>query len=249
VHLDEMQGRVRVYPNTDEGLPMSPEQQREWVNNMIAMAEDNPIAQAWFDIPSNQKLASTISGLPGSVIPKSAQQSKTQQDINKLLQIQGPPPPMMGPNGQPVIDDDGMPRVNPTIAPNKWVEDYVTLRNTVMQFCAENSDVKDKNPNGWANLVAFYRLALEYETAVESATASMKAKVQAAGVPAPPPGPQANPQVQRIEAEALTQAMINVDRLTQLAAMPPLPQGSSIVGQVQAAKESLDAVLKMFKQE
>lgn len=40
----------------DEGLPMSPEQKREWANNMLAMADKNPIAQAWFDVPSNQEL-------------------------------------------------------------------------------------------------------------------------------------------------------------------------------------------------
>jgi hypothetical protein len=248
VHIDEMQGRVRVYPNTDEGLPMSPEQKREWVNNMLAMADKNPVAQAWFDVPSNQELASTISGLPDSVTPGEAQRSKTLQDINKLLSIQGPPPPMLGPNGQPVLDDDGTPRVSPTIAPNKWVEDYITLRNTIVQFCAENSDSKDKNPNGWANLIAFYRLACEYEASVEQYKATLKAKVQAAGVPPPPPGPEANPAIQQIEAEAIKQAMGAVDGLSKLGALPPLPQGSSIQGQVAAYKELVDSVEKMMKQ-
>lgn len=35
---------------------MSPEQKREWINNMIKMAKENPIAQAWFDVPGNQEL-------------------------------------------------------------------------------------------------------------------------------------------------------------------------------------------------
>lgn len=243
VHLDEMQGRVRVYPNTDEGLPMSPEQKRQWVQNMIELAKDNPVAQAWFDVPSNQVLASQINGLPESETPGAAQQSKTQQDINKLLTAQAVP--MMGPNGQPVLDDDGTPRLQPSIAPEKWVEQYPVALSTIEEFCANNCDTKDKNPTGWANLIAYYRLGMQYQSEVQGAKNQLQSKAAAQGAP---PSPDSNPAIQQLEAEGIKQAMINIDRLTQLGALPPLPQGTTITGQVAAAKESVDAVEKMLKQ-
>lgn len=247
VHLDEMQGRVRVYPNIDEGLPMSPEQKRQWCENIMNWAEkNNPAAIAWLDEVTNQELLNDYWGLPGSVTPGHAQMSKTSQDISKLLKSK--PIPMFGPDGQPVLDDDGTQRMQPSIAPDKWTEDYTVLRATIEEFCRTNADTKDANPIGWQNVIAFYRMACEYEATTNAYKATLKAKVAAAGVPPPPPGPEANPNVQQIEAEAIKQAMINIDRLTQLAALPPLPQGSTITGQVSAASESVNAVEKMLKQ-
>jgi hypothetical protein len=244
VHLDEMQGRVRVSPNTDEGLPMSPEQKRAWCEEMMKMAqEENSAALAWLDETTNQELLADYWGLPGSVIPGAAQRSKTLQDINKLLQARAVP--MQGPQG-PVLDDDGTPKMQPSFAPEKWVEDYAVLKKTVMEFCAENCDVKAQNPTGWQNLIAFFRLACQYEMEVEMDQQKKKVAIQSAGAPQ---GPQSNPQVQQIEAEGLKQAMGAVDRLAEQGSMPPLAMGQSISGQVSANKELVDSVAKLLKEQ
>ena len=243
VHLDEMQGRVRVKANTDEGLPMTPEQKRQWCNTIMEMAEkQNPAAIAWLDETANQQLLNDYWGLPGSVSPGAAQRSKTLQDIRRLLQT--PPTPKIGPNGQQMTDpDDGTPMFNPSIAPNKWVEDYSICLPTIDQFCAENCDVKDQNPLGWANVIAFKRLAIDYQAQVASYKEKLKGEIGRAG--APPPK-QPDPTVQQLEAAALQDAMQGMARLNQQGAMPPLGPSGSIAAQVSANKELVDKVAKFL---
>ncbi len=240
VHLDEMQGRIRVKANTDEGLPMTPTQKRQWVENMMEMAKDNPVIQAWFDIPSNQEMAAEIVGMPGSVTPGSAQRSKTLQDIRKLLQ--SGPLPAVGPNGQPQIDDDGTAKMMPSLAPNKWVEDYNMLLDTVRQFCAENCDVKDSNPDGWSNVVAYYRLAMQYQSEVQGVMNKLQADAQRA---AQPPSKDSDPTIQAMEARLLQQAADAVDNLHELSHVPPALTKNMINGQVSASKELVDTVTKV----
>jgi hypothetical protein len=245
VHLDEMQGRVRVKANTDEGLPMSPEQKRQWCETIMEMAEkQNPAAIAWLDETANQQLLNDYWGLPGSVAPGAAQRSKTLQDIRKLLQA--PPTPKIGPNGQQMTDpDDGSPMFSPSLAPDKWVEDYTILLPTVDEFCRENSDVKDDNPLGWANVIAYKRLALDYQSQVSGTMAKLKMESQQQGVPKPDPP---SPQVQQIEAMALQDSIGAIKRLVEQGSMAPLGPSASIQAQVQANKEIVDKTMKLMGQ-
>jgi hypothetical protein len=241
IHLDEMQGRVRVKANTDEGLPMSPEQKRAWCENLMKLAgEENPAALAWLDETANQQLLNDYWGLPGSVSPGAAQRSKTLQDIRRLLQ--SPPTPKIGPNGQQMIDpDDGSPMYTPSIAPYKWVEDYGILLPTIDQFCAENCDVKDQNPLGWANIIAFKRLAMDYQAQVQGYAEKLKAQVQKEGQPAPP---TPNPTVQALEARLMSQAADAADQLHEFAHVPITAKTTA--APVQAARELIDTVVKVM---
>ena len=238
VHLDEMQGRVRVKASTDEGLPMSPEQKRQWCENLMEMAEkQNPAALAWLDEVSNQQLLNDYWGLPGSISPGSAQRSKTLQDIRRLLQ--SPPVKKIGSDGNQAIDPaDGTPVFMPSIAPDKWVEDYTILLPTVEQFCRENDDVKGQNPLGWQNVIAYKKLALEYESQVQGYMNKLKMQAAKEGQP-PPPTP--NPAIQAMEAKLLGQASDAADMLSAAGKVPiTTPQLSP--APVQANKELIDTV-------
>ena len=243
VHLDEMQGRVRVKASTDEGLPMSPEQKRAWCETIMEMAEkQNPAAIAWLDETANQQLLNDYWGLPGSVAPGAAQRSKTLQDIRKLLQA--PPTPKIGPDGRQMMDpDDGSPMFNPSIAPNKWVEDFTILLPTVDQFCSENCDVKDQNPLGWQNVIAFKRLAMEMQSQVDGFNQKLKAQ---AAREAAPPKPPPDPIVQQMEAAAMQDAMKALGDLSKTSAMPPLGPSDSMAAQVSAGKERVAKVYKFI---
>jgi hypothetical protein len=242
VHLDEMQGRVRVKASTDEGLPMSPEQKRAWCETIMEMAEkQNPAALAWLDETANQQLLNDYWGLPGSVAPGAAQRSKTLQDIRRLLQA--PPIPKIGPNGQQMMDpDDGTPMFTPSLAPNKWVEDYGVLLPTVDQFCAANCDVKDQNPQGWQNIIAFKKLALEYQSQVAGYMAKLKMQAEKEGQPAPP---APNPTIQALEARLLQQGSDAVDALHAASQVPITVQKLS-QPPVAAAKEVIDTLVKVM---
>jgi hypothetical protein len=139
--------------------------------------------------------------------------------------------------------DDGTPMFQPSIAPNKWVEDYSILLPTIDQFCAANCDVKQQNPLGWQNIISFKRLALDYQSQVQGYM--NKLKMQAAKEGQPPP-PQPDPTVQQLEATALQDAMGGLQRLAQQGAMPPLGPSASIAAQVSANKELVDKVAKFL---
>lgn len=240
VHLDEMQGRVRVKASTDEGLPMSAEQKRAWCAQIMEMAEkENPAAIAWLDETANQQLLNDYWGLPGSVSPGAAQRSKTLQDIRRLLQA--PPTPKVGPDGKQMIDpDDGSPMFTPSIAPNKWVEDYIVLLPTIDQFCAENCDVKDQNPLGWANIIAFKKLALDYQSQVQGHMNLLKANAAKQGQPQSAP----NPGIQQAEAMLLKDG---IGAVSALAAAGEVPVTAKTTGApVQANKEILDTLVKVM---
>ena len=242
VHLDEMQGRVRVKASTDEGLPMSPEQKRQWCQTIMEMAEkQNPAALAWLDETANQQLLNDYWGLPGSVAPGAAQRSKTLQDIRRLLQT--PPRPKIDKTtGQQAIDPtDGSLMYSPSIAPNKWVEDYTILLPTIDQFCAANSDVKDQNPLGWANVIAYKRLALDYQSQVEGYKNKLKMQAQKEGQP-PPPTP--NPAIQAMEARLMGQVADAADALHEAGQTPITAKTTP--APVQANKELVDTAVKVM---
>ena len=245
VHLDEMQGRVRVKASTDEGLPMSPEQKRQWCQDIMEMAEkQNPAALAWLDETANQQLLNDTWGLPGSVSPGSAQRSKTLQDIRILLQT--PPRPKIDKTtGQQAIDpDDGSLMFMPSIAPNKWVEDYGIMLPTIDQFCAENCDVKGQNPMGWANIIAFKRLGLDYQAQVKGYMNKLQMQAQKEGQP-PPPTP--NPAIQAMEAKLIGDVADAAEALHRNSQVPiTTPQLSQ--PPVFAAKELIDTAVKVMGQ-
>ena len=87
VHMDQMQGRVKVYPDLDQGLPLSPEEVRETFMNLLTEArEGSEIAKEILSEVPNQMAAFAAAGTPDMVIPGYAQQAKTEQDINVLME-------------------------------------------------------------------------------------------------------------------------------------------------------------------
>lgn len=243
VHLDEMQGRIRVYAETDEGLPMSPEEKRAfWQQTMdLASKEPESIAAEFMAVPTNQQLAFSAIGMTDAVAPTEAARSKTLQIIAKLLQPGAKAMPTIGPNGQPVLDDDGSPLLKPSIAPDKWIEDYKTLEATVLEFMGENWDLKTNNPDGWNNVIAYYRMAIQYSAQVDAWKAKLTLSVKMAGNPPPK---QPDPSIQAAQQDILAHAVPMIDRLSEIAQQPPLPKGTSLSPQVAAAKEIVDTATK-----
>ena len=71
VNWDKMQGHIKVYPDIDEGLPQSPDQIRDTIMRLAEMAsKGNPIAEAIFDITTNQEEAMAMIGPQGWVLNK-----------------------------------------------------------------------------------------------------------------------------------------------------------------------------------
>jgi hypothetical protein len=244
VHLNELQGKVRVYEQVDEGLPLTAEQKRAWWQNALDNAKDNPVYQQMMDDPTNQETAAAATGVTDLVVPKSAARSKTLQDIYKLFQSK--PLPQMDPRtNQQARDNEGELQWSPSFAPDKWMEDYVELKATMLQYGQENCDLKQDNPTGWLNFIAYYRLACQYEVEVESFHAVNKLKIQQAGQPQPPAPPPVDPVLAQAKRDLLERATRAVDRDAELSELPPLGKNQSISGQVTATGKILDTALKL----
>ena len=231
VRMQDMQGRVRVYPAIDQGLPRSASQVREWWTNAIDNAEKNPVYQAILDIPENQEQAIAAVGVEGLVTPNAAMRSKTLEDIKNLL----------GAEPIPTKDQQGNVVWQPTVSPNKDTDDFKIQQQTVKRFCQTNSDYQTQNPKGWANLMAYLRLSYQFETEIGMEVGQRGLKVKQASTP---PGPQPSPQEKEALQVILQDASAAVQNLASIGATPPLPKGSSLQAQVSANKEIVDAALK-----
>jgi len=237
VHLSEMQGRVKIFPDLDQGLPQSPEEIRQTFQDLIKQAsEGSEIAKAVLDEVPNQQMAMASIGTPDMVIPGYAQQAKTEQDINTLMA-----------NGPISVTDPQTGAVTQQLpaTPVMWATDYGILDKTVKLFLQKNDDFRKKNPQGWAQVLQYQAMARDMEMQEGIEKMQRMQKVHAAGAP---PSPEQNPTVQAAQEELLKDAQGEVQRLQQLSQMPPLGQNGSIAGQVSAAGKILDTALKATKQ-
>ena len=232
VHLAEMKGRVKVYPDLDQGLPQSPEEIRQVFQDLIKQAsEGSEIAKEVLGEVENQQQAMAALGTPDMVVPGHAQQSKTEQDINTLME--NGPVQVTGPDGQVTSQIPAMPEM--------WATDWGVLDKTVKNYRQKNFDYKKKNPAGWAQLDQYQQMArdMEMQEAIEKAGRQLKVQQAAA-----PPQAEADPTIAAAKQALLSDAQGEVARLQQLSQMPPLGQTQSIAAQVTAAGKILDAALK-----
>ncbi|MGH9735434.1 MAG: hypothetical protein ACRD8A_12700 [Candidatus Acidiferrales bacterium] len=90
VRLEELKGNVHWHPETDDGLPESPTQQRQVATQMLALAEQNPVvAQALME-PENLEWVQRAMGT-GLKIPGADSAAKQMAEINELKE--GAPSP------------------------------------------------------------------------------------------------------------------------------------------------------------
>jgi hypothetical protein len=164
IRLDDLQGNVHAFADTDQGLPVTAAELRQRWMDLMQAAGSNPVAQAIFDDPTNQEQAATALGVPNMVVPGSAMRSKVLQIIDRLLQAEAVPV---------VSPVTGLPTgvVRPTILPDAGIDDFTVLKQVVRQYCQENSDIPDNNPAGWQNLLAYFTAAVAMETQMAAAPA------------------------------------------------------------------------------
>jgi hypothetical protein len=233
VNWNKMQGHIKVYPDIDQGLPQSPEQIRQTLTNLIQMAnKGNPIALAIMDIVPNQESAIAVLGTPDMVIPHAAQRSRTLQAINTLMEQD-----YVG-----VPDQTGQIQNQLPVMPDKDVEDFGVLRDTMRLFWQENGDFAKSNPGGWQRTKEYYMAAIEMETQEAMDEAGRSLKVKAAGVP--PPSPP-DPMMQQAQALLLKDAADEVENLQRISHLPPLGQNGSEAAQVSAGGKILDMASKL----
>jgi hypothetical protein len=196
VRLDEMQGSVHAYPETDQNFPMTFAEVKAFWEKLVEFGAGgkNQYLNALMDDPTNQEQIANWTGVPGLVVPGRDMRNKVLRTID-LLMKQKPvrrvaaaalPPSvgamaggagMMPPAGGPAVaaapEDDDL----PSIEPDKELDDMDVIQKTVRHWAQKNFDVREQNPEGFRNVIAYYKMAVGYgkEQAMEQAASQGKA--------------------------------------------------------------------------
>ncbi|HEV2987419.1 MAG TPA: hypothetical protein VG759_03185 [Candidatus Angelobacter sp.] len=154
VRLEEMQGNVHAYPETDQGFPMTFAEVKAFWERLIEFGAGgkNPYVNALLDEPTNQEQIATWTGVPGLIVPGRDMRNKVLRILDLLVQQQ---PIQQQVNGQ-VVE-------MPSIQPDQELDDLDIIMKTVRQWAQKNFDKQDENPAGFRNVVLYYKLAEQYQ--------------------------------------------------------------------------------------
>lgn len=240
VRLDDLQGSIHAYSDTDQGLPVTPQElQQRWMT-LLQAAKGNDVIAAIFDIPENQEQAADSMGVPGMVVPGNSMRNKTLQVIQLLLKAQ--PIPQVGPDGQPTG------QMQPSIMPNAQVDDPTVAKQVIKQYCQNNFDIETDNPPGFENVLAYYAAMTDVETQQASQVQITAGKAALAGhlasQPPPPPPPQLSPAQQQVLQLARQDGAQGMADLVTIGGSGPLGQGESYQAQAVAAAKLVDVAMK-----
>jgi hypothetical protein len=191
IHIDELQGEVRVTSQVDGGIPSGYAEIRDRLTTMFENAAQNEVLARILDDPTNMKVAFDYLGAPGMVMPGTPLRDKVLQVLDMLVQsaptqqvstVAGP----MGSQPQQVSVD--IPSIAPD--PDFDIDDLGTAKQTVKDWANKNwrMSLEPKYQAGWLNMKAYYRMLVTMQSQME-----MQQAAQAAAAAGPSGGAGASP--------------------------------------------------------
>ena len=185
VRPEEMKGSVHAQPEEDQGFPMTAEEiQAFW--EKILESQNKIIAEMLFDEPKNVDAAVRAFGIKGLVAPGQEMEDKALWYIDQLMQ------------SAPTIEQTPQGAVEvPTIEPDRFLDDLPSLQKIIRTWASEHFDKLAENPDGKRNLLAFFKLCVEYDHMNQAAMNQGQQDALPAGHPAKVPQlPQQTDRVQ-----------------------------------------------------
>lgn len=238
VSWDKMEGDIEVFADEDQDLPTSPAELR---NSFMLLFKElsagNPAAKEFFEVPANVEMVLNTM-LPGAVSPVEAQITKTQVDIQILLQ-------------QPAkleANPDGSSRIKLPVEPDKNFEDFTTAKACVRNFAMENADLRFSDPDAWERLNMYLDQLEEMDAQVGAEQAQRQMMVNKAGMPPAPPEAGPPPEAMAAVQELLRKAVAAVDGLMAQGAVPAAQTGGTLTAQVSALSEVVDSAVSAGKE-
>ncbi|HUJ41278.1 MAG TPA: hypothetical protein VLW54_12090 [Candidatus Acidoferrales bacterium] len=147
IHLADLAGRVRVYPEADENFPVSWTQQRQSLFQLLGLMGNDPtFKQAMMD-PENMAVLKRLAGLDDLALPGDEARVKQFREIERLLAE----PPQ-------IFTDSltGALRIEPSIRPDVFADDHASELATCRRWMSSDDGQRAKagNPQGFANVRA-----------------------------------------------------------------------------------------------
>jgi hypothetical protein len=147
IHLADLAGRVRVYPEADENFPVSWTQQRQSFFQLLQLMGNDPAFQQAMRDPENMAVLKRLVGLDDLALPGDEARVKQFREIERLLLE----PPQ-------VFTDSltGALRVEPSIRPDIFADDHAAELATCRRWMSSDDGQRAKlaNPQGFANVRA-----------------------------------------------------------------------------------------------
>jgi len=204
IHLADLAGRVRVYPEADENFPVSWTQQKQSLFQLMQLMGNDPAFKQAMADPENMAVLKRLVGLDDLALPGDEARVKQFREIARLLLE----PPQ-------VFTDSltGVLRVEPSIRPDVFADDHAAELATCRRWMSSDDGqrAKQANPQGFANVRAH---AIAHFRALSA---------QAAGM-SPLPPPLVVPGASATSAPAERTAPSAPDASD---AAPPTPQGDN----------------------
>lgn len=195
VRLDEMEGNIHAYPETDQSFPMTWQEVKAFWEKLIEFGASgkNPYINAIMDDPTNQEQIATWTGVPGLVVPGRDMRNKVLRTIDLLMQQK----PVPVPHPDEFAAERGLgSNANielPSMEPDKELDDMDVIARTVRQWAQKNFDKKDENPEGFRNVILYYKMAVQYGVEAAAREAMQAAAANGGGSPQKNAGPPGNP--------------------------------------------------------
>jgi hypothetical protein len=177
IHLADLSGRVRVYPEADENFPVSWTQQRQAFLQLLQLLGADPTFQRAMTDPENMAVLKHLVGLDDLALPGDEARVKQYREIEQLLLE----PPQI--SADPLT---GILRIEPSIRPDTFADDHAAELATCKRWMSSDAwqRARVENPQGFLNVrahaIAHFE-AIRAQTA--AATGVAPAVPVAAGIP------------------------------------------------------------------
>lgn len=178
---NDLKGNIRCFPDQDDNFPESWVAKRAVWNNVIAMAEKNPVLAKILSISRNMMLAKDKAGLPEMTIPGADSSEKQMGEIQILLQSGPDPNPAveqakqqiaqtaqtLQTSGQPIPPQAAqmaqqqlaqIPQVISTV-PLKPLDKHAEEMNEIETWANSSEGIRAaaENPPGYQNVMTHYQ--------------------------------------------------------------------------------------------
>src|SRR5262249_23061665 len=141
IDVQNLKGEFDAYPDEEQGYPVSFEETREMLQQIVQAGAKNPLVQELFQPMSNRRYFAKYLA-PGLEIPGQDGRYKVLKDIGKLMTSV----PMMGPDPQ-----TGMPTQLPAVLPDFDFDDLADSQEVVREFAEKNHDLEQERPQQFIN--------------------------------------------------------------------------------------------------
>lgn len=175
IDVDALKNEIDAYPDSEQGFPEAMEAMRDRWQKLLEQGQANPLVLEMLQPMKNRRIVARAIFGQDIEIPDENGRIKVLKDIARLMQ--GIPSQQPDPiTGQPVMIS--------SVIPDKNIDDLSLTQQVVKEYVTENYwQLKDQQPDQFQNVLAYLRLAAQFE----------KEQQMAAAPPPPPGGPPGKP--------------------------------------------------------